>query len=548
VKTLVRPAHFLAALAVLLAPAAALAQTPKPVLVVSISSVDEFMGDVDYLTKAAGAEDYGNLFKLMAAPYTVGIDKTKPWGVIVQSDGDEFLPLGFVPVKDLKTVFDALKEQIGEPRDAGGGIFELTDPAPMYIKEAGGFAFIASESKFLETLPDDPVKLLGGLNTEYDLAVRAYAQNVPQAQKDWAIEQVKEQNARALEQQLQGKTEDDPEYKLAKRISENQLARLIDMINDTDEATIGWSTDGMAKKTYLDVSLVAKAGTPTAKRMELYKDNETAHAGFELSGAAVTLGITTRVDKDDIDQISALMEAVKTKAFEEIDTDGDLDTDSKKAKAKEVVGGLIDVLTKTCESGKLDGGAALVLAPKEMTFVAGGNVADPEALETALRDLVDLAKDEPDFPMVKFDAETYKGIAFHTLSVPVPADEEEAREVLGEKLDVVVGIGKSAAYLSLGHDAGGTLKKVIDASSAKKPDAQPMSLNVALTPIFKFAASVQDQPVLELIATTLEKSEGSDNVVVEATPMENGVQYRVTIEEGIFKAIGQAVKFREGGL
>jgi hypothetical protein len=320
------------------------------------------------------------------------------------------------------------------------------------------------------------------------------------------------------------------------------------MINDTEEVTLGWSTDGMAKKTYLDISLVAKAGTPTAKRMELLKGNETAHAGFELPGAAVTLGITTRMDKDDIDQIAALMETVKTKANEEIDKDNDLDTDSKKAQAKEVVGGLIDVLTKTCETGKLDGGAALLLEPKQMTFVVGGHIGDPEGLEASLRKLVELAKDEPEFPEVKFDAETYKGIVFHTLSVPVPADEEEAREVLGEKLDVVVGIGESAGYLSLGHEASATLKKVIDASSTKKADVQPMNLKVALTPIFKFAASVQDNPVLELIGGTLEKSEGADNITLETTPSGNGVLYRLTVEEGILQAIGQAIKFREGGL
>jgi hypothetical protein len=548
VKTLSRSVHFLAALAVLLAPAVAGAQTPKPVVVLSISGVDELLGDVDYLTKAAGAEDYGNLFKLLAAPYTVGIDKTKPWGVVLQSDGDEFLPLGFVPVKDLKGVFGALREQIGEPRDVGGGVFELTDPAPMYIKEANGFAFIAAESKFLETLPDDPVKLLGGLNTEYDIAVRAYAQNIPQAQKDWAIEQIKEQNRQALENQLQGLDEDDPQYKLAKRLSENQLARLVDMINDTEEATIGWSTDGMAKKTYLDISLVAKQGTPTAKRMDLLKGNETAHAGFALPGAAMTLAITSRMDKDDIDQVAALLDTVKAKAFEEIDTDGDLDTDSKKAQAKEVIGGLIDVLMKTCESGKLDGGAAVVLEPKQMTLVAGGQIADPKGLETALRKLVELAKDEPDFPEVKFDAETYKGIVFHTVSVPVPASEEEARQVLGENLDVVVGIGNSAAFLSLGHDAGGMLKKVIDASSMKKADAPPMNLNIALTPIFKFAASVQENPVLELIGGTLEKSEGADNISLTSTPSENGVLYRLSIEEGVLQAIGEAIKFRQGGI
>ena len=90
-------------------------------------------------------------------------------------------------------------------RDAPGGRLTSTNPART----------------------DDVVAevLLGDASTCVDAARAARA-----AQKEWAIEQIKQQNAAALEQQLEGKDEDDPDYKLAKRISENQLARLIDML------------------------------------------------------------------------------------------------------------------------------------------------------------------------------------------------------------------------------------------------------------------------------------------------------------------------------
>ncbi len=533
------------ALALLLAPALH-AQTPKPVMVVSISGIDELMGDIDYITKSAGVEDYGNLFKLLAAPYTVGIDKTKPWGLIVRSAGEEPIAVGFVPVKDLDVVFAALREQIGEPRDAGDGVFEITDPAPMFIKEKGGYAFLANESKYLKDLPADPVKALDGLNKKYDVAVRAFGQNIPQEQKDWAIGQIKDQQKKTLERQLRGLDEDDPQYKLAKRVSENQVQRLSDMINDADELTFGWATEPAKKQMYVDVSLTAKDGSPTAKRFALLRDNTSAYGGFDLPGAAATFNITARMDKEDIEQLTAVIDAVKAKAFEEIEKDNDLDTDAKREKAKEVVGGLIDTLGRTIEAGKLDGGAALMLAPKSMTLVAGGKVADPKELEASLRKLVDLAKNEPDFPAVKFNAEKHKGVTFHTMSIPVP--EKDARKVLGEELDVAVGIGKDSAYLAFGKDASGTLKKVIDRSSMVTQDAPPMLLNVALTPIFKFAGSVQDNPVLELITATLEKTDGKDHIIVKASTTADGVNYRLTIEEGILKAIGQAVKFRQGGL
>ena len=133
------------------------------------------------------------------------------------------------------------------------------------------------------------------------------------------------------------------------------------------------------------------------------------------------------------------------------------------------------------------------------------------------------------------------------MSVPIP-EGEDARKVLGENLDMVVGIGKKAAYLSVGTDASEMLKMVIDGSKMKVQDVSPMQMTVALTPIFKFAASMEDNPVLELITTTLEESGGKDHVMLKATPLEHGVTYRLTVEEGILQAIGQAVKFQGGGL
>ncbi len=532
------------AVALLLAPAAQ-AQTPKPVVVVSISGVDELLGDVDYLTKAADLEDYGNLIKFMAAPYTVGVDKTKPWGFIVQMNEDaEPATLGFVPVKDLDVVFAALKDQIGEPRDAGNGVFEITDPAPMYVKEKGGFAFISNEKKHLKTLPDNPVKLLDGLNKKYDIAVRAFLDNVPQEQKTNAIDQIRAAQEAALEDQ--GLDEDDPQAILAKRLAENQVQRLEDMINDTDELTVGWTTDSVGKKTFFDIAMTVKPNTPSAARMKLLKGNDSAFGGLALKDAALNLNITTRMDKDDIEQLTALLDTVKTKAFEEIDDDENLDTDKRRKMAKDVVGGLINTLASTAKSGKLDGGVALVLKPKAMTLVAGGAVAEPKMLEDSLRTLVELAKDEPDFPEVKFNAESHGGVVFHTLSAPV--DEEQAREVLGETLDIVVGIGPKSAYLALGTDAADTLKKVIDGSSMKTKDAPPMELKVALTPIFEFANSVEDNPVLELIAATLAESEGKDTITLKGSPIKNGMRYRLSVDEGVLKAVGQAVKFGNSGL
>ena len=58
------------------------AQETKPVLVVSIASVDRLLSNIGYLTRAAGTPEVGGLVTLMASQYIEGLDTTKPAGLM----------------------------------------------------------------------------------------------------------------------------------------------------------------------------------------------------------------------------------------------------------------------------------------------------------------------------------------------------------------------------------------------------------------------------------------------------------------------------------
>ena len=134
----------------------------KPILVVSIANSDELLGDIGFLTEAAGAGDVGRLVALMAAPYTAGLDKSKPSGVYATMRGPEQLEaVGFLAVKDLKLLLGTLQDQLGEPEDVGDGVMELaTDrPQSVFVKELNGWAFFTNKKALLEDLPPNPAKM-----------------------------------------------------------------------------------------------------------------------------------------------------------------------------------------------------------------------------------------------------------------------------------------------------------------------------------------------------------------------------------------------------
>ena len=533
-----------AGLAALLAPPSVIGAELKPLVVVSIASIDEVLADVKYVTKAAGFENAGTTAEFFGKAYTNGVDRKRPLGVIVvPKEGGEFVSLSFVPVADMKAILATLKEPLGEPNDAGDGVLELVVPVgaqSVYIKETNGWAYVAQQKEHLADLPADPTTLLGNLPKEYTLATKVYLQNLPADLKKMAADQMRIGLSEALENAPENEGVDREFQEKMARASIDSLLRMLDEI---EEVVVGLQIDADGQRTFMDISQTAVAGTRMAKQLEALANTKSAFAGFLMPDAAMSVNISGTVAKEDLEQTRTLLVGLKANALKDLDNNPELDA-PRRAAAKELLSGFIDVLTQTLEEGKIDGGATLLLEPKSLNFVAGGLIADGAKVEALLKKLVDLAKDEPEAPDVKFNASEHGGINFHTITAPIPEGEGDAREILGDKVNVILGTGPKTVYVAFGKDAESLLKKMIDQVAQQGPTAVPPSqFNVALLPILKFAASVDKEmnPLVPALVSVLEGS-GKDKVTIVTEPRPRGSNTRILVEEGILEVIGEAVK------
>jgi len=187
-------------------PLAAPAQD-KPVVIISINKLGEIMSDIGMVTDLAGQGDAGKVAIGMAGIYTNGIDKTKPAGGYVAMSATGPKIVGFIPVTNLKAMLATFRERIGTPKDVGDGLLEVgaDRQQPLYVKEQSGYAFISQDRDNLKDLPDDPSKMLAGLDKQYDIGVRLNMENVPAEYRDILIssmrmgfDQAMQQNARNL--------------------------------------------------------------------------------------------------------------------------------------------------------------------------------------------------------------------------------------------------------------------------------------------------------------------------------------------------------------
>jgi hypothetical protein len=159
--------------------------------------------------------------------------------------------------------------------------------------------------------------------------------------------------------------------------------------------------------------------------------------------------------------------------------------------------------------------------------------------------MAEFAKEEPKFPGIRWNDDSHGDVQFHAMSLPVPADQAQLRQLFGETLEVAIGIGDRSVYFSLGKNCLDAVKQVIDTSKAKpgKPIA-PVEMTVSLGQIMAVAtafAKEEDKGQLEMIASSLEgESSGRDHLRLVLQPIDGGLRYRLEAEEGVLRAIGMA--------
>lgn len=520
------------------ATAALAQQAQKPAVVVSLASLDETMKDLNYLGEAAGAQQFVALAQLMSGPYRQSLDTTKPIGMTMTFQGQMPVFTGFIPVKNLQQLLGTLAQQIGPAQDAGGGIKQLTGPGgqSLFIKENQGYAFVANTKELLNTVPADPAGLLAGADKKYNIAVTVNMPSIPQNLRQMAIAQIRQ----GVEQQMQNQSfEDETQRVLQERLSRNSLEQITKLLEQADTATLGWAIDAQSKSTYLDVTLTALAGTEFAQQMESLEGLKTNFAGFGMP-AAVNAMFTVEMQPADKDQATFMLTTLSDKAKEQIDSDADL-TPEARAAAKEVLDSFINVMTATVNEGRLDGGAVLTVQNERLQFAGGLHVADGQQFDTAFKRLVELAREEEEFPEVQLGAVKHKNVVFHTMSVPLP--DEAARKTFGETLQAAVGVGPKSVYLAFGEGSMDLVKQVIDQSAQQGATATvPSKLIVSLTPLVRFSSQFQqgNQNFAAMLAA-LDQAQGKDHVSLVGQPIERGFNYRIEIEEGVLRMIGAAV-------
>lgn len=529
-------------------------QKMKPIVVMSLAGYEELRGDVAMVGNLAGRPELADNLEGLLELFTqgkglAGVDKKKPWGAVIQTDGSTISGYAFLPVTSLDEFGSVMKPLVEEIEELGEGVYKVKNKGTtVYVKHKQGGWLVACENpEALAATPDDPGQVLGDLPQRYDVAIRISASNVPEQHGEKFLAKLKDKAAKDLEQRP---GEDELEFAIRKHLGERLLQAISTVAEDLDQLTVGWSLDHRARKALLELDVAVKPGSKTAQAFAETAEAKTEFAGFCLPRAALAgsgVAVCPHVDPQDL---SELFDLIRDKAAQDIEAEGKPEEETKAT--KQLADGLLTALEKTIASGRADGGTALLLKPDSATLIVGRYVADGRALEDTLDDLVEaVRRKHPDFVarVLKTEIDQHDDIHFHRLSLPIPEDaknREKLVQLVGEMLEVIVGCGDRSVYLGAGKDALKTLKRAIARSESPGARADSrLQVSLKLSEIARFAAAMGDgrqKRRAEKALAVLEKSPGKDRVVLTAVPTDHGTTVRLEIEPGVLKMLGAAAK------
>ena len=505
----------------------------KPAIIIAHASVDKLLSDAAYLAKAADAEQVIALAQFMAQQYVQLLDTKQPAGVIIDFVDGQPSGIAFVPVNDYPRMKEMLTAQVAKPQDMGNGIDKMDLGQPVFMKSSGNFVFVSSTIDRLQQLPANPVALLEGLDRRYLVGVQCNVQSIPVELRRVAITEMKQ----TFEREAADKFDEDFEGELAEKSGRNMLKQLTAVIEESETATIGWGVDQTQGNTFIEASLTAKRGTKMAQKMNLLSRISTSFSGLNLPEAAAYLNYSTILGPDQVKHNLDVIGSLEQALMKEIEDE----SDSTKEKAQKLIQSSFKVLKDTVATGRTDGAGVVLLqdADPKLQVAAAQFVADGSELDRVFREAVELAAQEGKTPNVDFNASSHKGVNFHTASI---GDlDEDAKKVFGDKVTVAVGIGPKAIYIAAGGDPVALLRKVIDKSSQSQATT-PATAKISLTPIIRFARSVDDAPAAAAILDALSQAAGRDHISLTSKVIPNGVQYRVLVEDGVIRAVAKAAQ------
>ena len=441
----------------------------KTVAAVSFAGYNALYDSVEKIADLAGYKDTVAAFEMMIAQIE-GLDKAKPFGAVVLTDGKEFIPFAFLPVADLDELQFPGIDDVKEDYNAETGIFTLDKEKDLKVLlfERDGWLFVTGE-KMKEKIPaGDPLALLGGLDKEYLLGSCVYAENVPANLLDTLMSQLRQKLASLDE---------------ANAASFDALPEIADyLLESVRTISGGLAIDPATGDTRFVSECQLKDGSPMQEILKKNVNRTTKWSDFCVKENSVFAFVGSEfVNEKQLELVRKQQAAQLENLDKTLSTV--IEDENQKTEIKKILDKFGEVQNATLERTRFDYASSLT---SDGLLMFGADIGGGKSLIEALNLLKDYVSAHADkdvlelFKNTKINESTFAG---YSVSTFVPTDEiqsafAEFLPQLAEKsFAILLGVKDDAVILLAGIDKkriSDTFKKLAEAERTEKPLENPV--------------------------------------------------------------------------
>lgn len=515
----------------------------KPVVVVSLVSYEKLVVDINQFVDprlfTLVREMFGRATNIPTDPRTmapVSLDIKRPWGLVVETNGQTVSLYGFAPITDLKVLLSGpvAAGTIAPPID---GVFTIKAVGrTWYVKQKGVWSVFSDARDGLDKVPDQPDTILQGMNRSSDLAVRVLFKNLPAELGELAKRWIAEGSYFVLPQEP---LEDNLLYAVRNALA-NQGALLgAELIGDGDTLSAGLSVDLRRRCLVADMEVTYRPETGMAVSLAAPSKSKTDFAGM-LEPNATFNGIWTgEIARLPLYELLSVLDVI----IEEM-----IPRSTDKSSLE-----LWRAIRTALQKDSVDGAVMAMMLPDRSTLAIGGYVADSAEVEKKLMDAAKAAQKKYARNGWQWNENTarYRDTRFHTLTIPIAKEKEKPSELartFGNQIDIVFGISDHHLYVAIGREALSRLKQAVRRSGSRtRGNRPPVRFTVSMAQLTRFLADTSaegNQFELARQAELLQRSGGRDHVHLFAVPVKHGVRYRLEIEDAVLRAATMGIALR----
>ena len=506
------------------------------VVVVALNSLDSLLPNVQHVARLVGAGAVVGTASAIVNQFVTGLDKARPFGVFVNLD-ESGQPsfVGCLPIEDLEQFFEQLGTVIGEPNDLGDGLYELgLGGNTIYAKKIGKWLYVGQTEESLDDLPENMADVLPKMIQKYDLKIQVNPQNIPDELVEFLMAQAQEGLDRGMEQ---SGNVDPADAESTREASEKMMEQMQEALEGTEKLVVGLAINKQEKRTILDFGSQFVVDSKYAKQIEKLKSSKTTVAGIPQDGSMMILQAFQLVATDEIEQIEKSLDVGLKAALKDAD-------ENMKKLAEEAV----DILVESVKLGKMES-AVDVSVGSALNIVTSVSVADGAKIEAlAAKIAAELVKERVPAEL-KINSGKHAGFNLHSGKVTVPSDAPGAvKKIFGNAITFAIATGPKSVHIAVGKDCDASVKTAIDRALAKpSAPAEAFKMRLVLSQLLNYIQSIEASPVSEAMLNAASAAVGNDRIMIDSISMERGVVVRLSLEDGVMKAIGAGVKAGQPG-